>query len=222
MKTTKLRVAIYSRVSSAKTKTKANGEKRQHVENQLEQLRTFATAQGWNVIKEYIDHESGLKSDRPEFKNLMAGASRHEFDIVLFWALDRFSREGTKKTLAYLTMLENYNVGFRSFTEQYLDSTGIFKDAVVGIISAVANMESVRRGDRVRAGMARAKAQGKNISRPSLSEQKKKEIRRLKKSNLSLREIATQVGVTHVTVANVLKKEVDKSGQVKIAKTQLL
>ena len=72
-------------------------------------------------------------------------------------------------------MLENYNVGFRSFTEQYLDSTGIFKDAVIGIISAVANMESVRRGDRVRAGMARAKTQGKNISRPSLPETKKEE-----------------------------------------------
>lgn len=99
MNTKKPRVAIYSRVSSAETKTKANGEKRQHVENQLGQLRTFAMGQGWEVIKEYVDHESGLKSDRPEFKNLLASASRHEFDIVLFWALDRFSREGAKKLL---------------------------------------------------------------------------------------------------------------------------
>ena len=91
MKTTKLRVAIYSRVSSKETKTKANGEKRQHVENQIGQLRTFAEAQGWSITKEYVDHESGLKSDRPEFKNLLSGASRHEFDIVLFWALDQLA-----------------------------------------------------------------------------------------------------------------------------------
>ena len=207
MNTRKPRVAIYSRVSSAETKTKANGEKRQHVENQLGQLRTFAMGQGWEVIKEYVDHESGLKSDRPEFKNLLASASRHEFDIVLFWALDRFSREGTKKTLAYLTILENYNVGFRSFTEQYLDSTGIFKDAVIGIISAVANMESVRRGDRVRAGMARAKAQGKRISRPPLPDVKKRKILALKETKLSNRKIAIEVGVSHITVANVLNEK---------------
>lgn len=202
----KSRVAIYSRVSSAETKTKTNGEKRQHVENQLGQLRTFATAQGWEITQEYIDHESGLKSDRPEFKKLLTGASRHEFDIVLFWALDRFSREGTRKTLAYLTLLENYNVGFRSFTEQYLDSTGIFRDAVVGIISAVANMESVRRGDRVRAGMARAKAQGKHVARPPLSDNKKQKIHALRKEKISIRKIAKEVGVTHVTVLNVLKE----------------
>ena len=206
MNTKKPRVAIYSRVSSAKTKTKANGEKRQHVENQLGQLRTFATAQGWTITQEYIDHESGLKSDRPEFKKLLSGASRHEFDIVLFWALDRFSREGTRKTLAYLTMLENYKVGFRSFSEQYLDSTGIFRDAVVGIISAVANMESARRGDRVRAGMDRARAQGKRVSRPPLPDDKKHKIRILKKTNLSNRKIAIEVGVSHITVANVLKE----------------
>lgn len=205
MTTTLPRVAIYSRVSSAETKIKADGEKRQHVENQLAQLRTFANAQGWHIIHEYIDHESGLKSDRPQFKKLLSDASRHEFDIVLFWALDRFSREGTKKTLAYLTMLEHYNVGFRSFTEQYLDSTGIFKDAVIGIIAAVANMESLRRGDRVRAGMARAKAQGKRISRPPLSEVKKNQIRKLSKTGLSNRKVAIEVGVSHFTVNSVLK-----------------
>lgn len=209
MNTKNPRVAIYSRVSSAETKTKATGEKRQHVENQLAQLRTFATAQGWEVTKEYIDHESGLKSDRPEFKKLFTGASRHEFDIVLFWALDRFSREGTRKTLAYLTLLENYNVGFRSFTEQYLDSTGIFRDAVVGIISAVANMESVRRGDRVRAGMARAKSQGKHVARPPLLDTKKQKIRALKKKKLSVRKIAGEVGVSVGTVVNVLKEKID-------------
>ncbi|GJM01467.1 MAG: hypothetical protein DHS20C07_31460 [Methyloligella sp.] len=82
---------------------------------------------------------------------------------------------------------------------------GPFRDAVVGIISAVANMESVRRGDRVRAGMARAKAQGKHIARPPLPEDKKRKIRALRKRNFSIREIAKEVGVTHVTVLNVLK-----------------
>jgi len=56
MNTPKPRVVIYSRVSSKETKTKASGEKRQHVENQLVQLRKFAKAQGWNLIKEYVDN----------------------------------------------------------------------------------------------------------------------------------------------------------------------
>lgn len=206
MSAAKLRVAIYSRVSSAEAKKKANNEKRQHVENQLRDLRRFAKGQGWDVVHEYIDHESGLKSERQEFKNLLGAASRHEFDVVLFWALDRFSREGTKKTLAYLNQLESYNVGFRSFTEQYLDSTGMFKDAVIGILAAVANMESVRRGDRVRAGMERARAQGKRVSRPSLLDAKKKQILKLSRGDMSLRQIAAEVGVSHTTVATVVRE----------------
>jgi DNA invertase Pin-like site-specific DNA recombinase len=146
-------------------------------------LRDFVSHQDWHLIEEYIDHESGLKSTRSEFKKMLKDASKRKFDVVIFWALDRFSREGTKKTLSYLSLLESYGIGFRSYSEQYIDSTGIFKDAVIGILAAVANMESVRRGDRVKAGMERARSQGKKISRPPLPEKTRAKIRTLTKQN---------------------------------------
>src|SRR5436853_2472460 len=118
------RVAIYSRVSTR--------DKGQDVENQLRQLREFCARQdGWHVVAEYVDHASGKRADREQFQRMFAGASRREFDVVLFWALDRFSREGVFDTLQHLQTLTGYAVGYRSFTEQYLDSCGMFRDAVI-------------------------------------------------------------------------------------------
>ena len=81
---------------------------------------------------------------------MMTAASRREFDLVLFWSLDRFSREGVLATLQYLQRLTSYGVGWRSFTEQYLDSCGIFRDAVLSILATIAAQERVRISERVR------------------------------------------------------------------------
>jgi len=78
------RVAIYARVSTDK----------QDTENQAVQLREFARRQGWQVVREYVDYESGAKADRAEFRQMFEDASRRKFDLLLFWALDRLSREG--------------------------------------------------------------------------------------------------------------------------------
>jgi DNA invertase Pin-like site-specific DNA recombinase len=117
---------------------------------------------------------SGTKSerDRPDFKRLFELASRREFDIVLFWALDRFSREGVLPTLHHLQRLDSYGVAWRSFTEQYLDSTGIFKDTVISIMATIAKQENVRRSERVKAGLARAKRRGAKFGRPRVSDAK--------------------------------------------------
>ena len=72
---------------------------------------------------------------------MFEAASRREFDVLLFWSLDRLSREGTVETLNHLQRLTSYGVHWRSFTEQYLDSTGIFREAVIGILAAVAKQE---------------------------------------------------------------------------------
>jgi DNA invertase Pin-like site-specific DNA recombinase len=91
---------------------------------------------------------------------MFAAASRREFDCLLFWSLDRLSREGTVETLNHLQRLTGYGVNYRSFTEQYLDSTGVFKEAVIGILAAVAKQERVRLSERTIAGLERARAQG--------------------------------------------------------------
>ena len=132
------RVALYARVSTR--------DKGQDHENQLIQLRAFAKTQNWSVVHEYVDQASGRRSDREQFQKMFAAASRREFDVLAFWSLDRLSREGTMQTLNHLQRLTSYGVDYRSFTEQYLDSTGIFKEAVIGILAAVAKQERVRLG----------------------------------------------------------------------------
>ena len=92
-----MNIAIYSRVSTK--------DKGQDVENQLRQLREFCAKQGWAIVREFIDHASGKRSDREQFQAMFAATSRREFDCVLFWSLDRFSREGVYETLQHLQRL---------------------------------------------------------------------------------------------------------------------
>jgi DNA invertase Pin-like site-specific DNA recombinase len=92
---------------------------------------------------------------------MFADASQRKFDLVLFWSLDRFSREGVLETLNHLQRLLQYGVGYRSFTEQYLDSCGIFKDAVLSILATIAKQERVRLSERVMAGLEKAHKQGR-------------------------------------------------------------
>ena len=99
-------------------------------------------------------------------KAMFDGAFKREFDCVLFWSLDRFSREGTLETLQHLQRLTSYGVAFKSYTEQYLDGTGMFRDAIIGILAALAKQERVRLSERVQAGLARARAEGRIGGRP--------------------------------------------------------
>jgi DNA invertase Pin-like site-specific DNA recombinase len=92
---------------------------------------------------------------------MLIAASRPEFDLVLFWSLDRFSLEGVLETLQHLQLLSSYGVEWRSFTEQYLDSCGMFKDAVLSILATIAKQEPLRISERTLAGLEHAKAKGK-------------------------------------------------------------
>ncbi len=187
--------AIYARVSTA--------DGRQEAENQLVQLRQFAGTQGWGIVREYVDHESGSRSDRIEFRRLFDDASRREFDVVLFWSLDRFTREGSLETLQYLSQLGSYGVSFRSFTEAYLDSCGFFKDAIIAILGAIAKQERARISERVRAGLDRAKQHGTRsgnpIGRPRVIF-RRDEALDLREQGWSWSKIARRLGVGITTV----------------------
>jgi DNA invertase Pin-like site-specific DNA recombinase len=93
-------------------------------------------------------------------------ASQRKFDVLLFWSLDRLSREGVLETLQHLQRLTSHGVAWRSFTEQYLDSTGIFPEAIIGILAAIAKQERVRLAERTRAGLERVRREGKSLGRP--------------------------------------------------------
>ena len=104
-----MRAALYTRVSTK--------DKGQETINQLLQLRECCGAQRWLIFHEYEDNESGMKSDRAAFQQMLRDAATRKFDLLLFWPLDRLTREGTLATLKFLEVLEGYGIRWRSLTE---------------------------------------------------------------------------------------------------------
>ena len=104
-----MKAAIYVRVST----------KEQSPDNQLIGLRSFCIRMGYTIYSEYADQISGSKSemDRPAFKKMMDDAQRRKFDLLIFWSLDRLSRESVIPTIQYLQRLEDLGIQFKSFTE---------------------------------------------------------------------------------------------------------
>jgi len=188
-------IAIYSRISTDK----------QDNQNQLDQLRGFAASQGWHIKPEYVDVATGKNSDREQFKALFKAASRREIALVLFWSLDRFSREGVLETLTYLQNLTQYGVGYRSFTEQYLDSCGMFREAVISILAVIAKQERVRLSERTIAGLQRARARGRIGGRPRAACEPS-EVVRLKTDGKTPAEIALALNVSKSTVYRILQQ----------------
>jgi DNA invertase Pin-like site-specific DNA recombinase len=191
-----MKVALYARVSTR--------DKGQDTENQLSQLRDFAGKQGWAIVHEYVDRATGKHSDRERFQRLFEDASKRKFDMVLFWSLDRFSREGVLETLNHLQRLSAYGVGYRSFTEQYLDSCGVFKDAVLAILAVIAKQERIRLSERVHAGLAKARRAGRIGGRPSLIVDRDR-LAQLDEEGWTTREIGEEMGISAASVSRLLK-----------------
>lgn len=186
-----MRVALYSRVST-------DG---QDAQNQLAALREYCSKQGYEIVCEYTDVASGGKADRAQLKLMLADASKRRFDTLLFWSLDRLSREGVLQTLRYLETLTGYGVQYKSFSEQYLDSLGPFRDAVLAILACIARQEKIRISERTRAGLAKAKVKGRLGGRPrSLSPADVDQIRRLRASGVSYADIAKTLRVSESSV----------------------
>lgn len=187
---------IYSRVSTEEQTT----------DNQLRQLREYADRQGWNIIEEIQDVASGGKSaeERQGLKKVFTMARQRKFDVLLFWSLDRFSREGSRKTLEYLTKLDDYRVKWHSYTEEYISSLGIFADAIISLMACLAKQERIRISERTKAGLARVKAKGKVLGRPTDVIADTEQIRELRQSGHSLSEISRITGVSKTRVHRLL------------------
>jgi DNA invertase Pin-like site-specific DNA recombinase len=190
-----LKIAIYARVSTEKQDTL----------NQLAELREFSAKQGWEIFREYADCETGSRADRPEFRRMFLDAAKRKFELVLFWSLDRFSREGVLPTLRYLERLDSLGIGYKSFTEEYFDSCGIFREAVIAIMATLAKQERIQRSERTKAGLARARAAGKRLGRPGRVPVFKTVIEKLHKAGYSHRRIALELRISPRSVGRALR-----------------
>lgn len=210
-----MRVAIYARVSTE--------DKGQDTENQITQLKDYIAAMKWELIDQFVDHVSAGGVVKPQYDRMLVAAYQKKFDLLLFWSLDRLTREGVLATLKYLEKLAAYGIEWKSFTEQYLDSTGIFKDAVISILATIARQEKIRIGERTKAGMARAKAKGIQLGRKAVTQtgRKKKgknlpianlsEIQRLRGEGKSLREVASLTGISKSAIDRLLSQKGENS-----------
>src|SRR3954469_16887357 len=150
------RVALYLRVSTID----------QHPETQLHDLRLMAQQRGYVITREYTDRISGTRAKRPGLDELLHDARRGRFDVVLVWAFDRMARS-VKHFLEVLDDLTHLNIEFVSFREN-IDTSGPLGRALIVIIGAIAELERNLIIERVRAGMRRAKLEGRHIGRRPL------------------------------------------------------
>jgi DNA invertase Pin-like site-specific DNA recombinase len=192
------RAALYLRVSSVD----------QHPETQLHDLRQMAAQRGYAVVEEYTDRISGEKARRPGLDALLYDARRGKFDVVLVWASDRIARS-VKHFLEVLDELNHLNVEFVSFREQ-IDTGGPLGRAIVVIIGAIAELERNLIIERVRAGMRRARLEGRPIGRRPL-ELDREAMLRDRRQGMSLGQIARTYSVSRTTVHRVLQVRTPQS-----------
>ena len=189
-------IGIYARVSTDKQE---NG-------NQLDQLRDFAAKQGWEITAEYVDTVTGTgKKNRPRFEQMMLAASQKQFDLLLFWRLDRLSREGVRMTLTYLERLDSWGVAWRSYQEPYLDSCGLMKDMVISVMALMAQQDRIAISERTKAGLQRAVKAGKILGRREVVVDVDR-ARKLQNEGLGLRPIAKKLNCSVNTLVRALRK----------------
>ncbi len=185
------RAALYMRVSSVD----------QHPETQLHDLRQLAAQRGFEIVKEYTDRISGAKAKRPGLDELLHDARRGRFDVVLVWAFDRIARSVTH-FLQVLDELNHLKVEFISFREQ-IDTGGPLGRAIVIIVGAIAELERSLIVERVRAGMRRARLEGRHIGRTPLNLDRDAILRERCQGH-SLRQLARDHRISTATVRRVL------------------
>jgi len=188
-----LRAALYARVSTHDQQT---------LPMQLATMRQYARKRGWIVDLEVKDVGSGavLRKKREE---LLAAARRREVDIVIVWRLDRWGRS-LVDLVSTLQELAALKVGFVSLTEA-LDLTTPSGRALAGMLAVFAEFERDILRDRVKAGIAQARKEGRPHGRPPSAALHRAEIRKLSKKGLSKREIAKRLKISRTSVRRLLE-----------------
>jgi DNA invertase Pin-like site-specific DNA recombinase len=193
---TQKRVAIYARVSTL--------DKGQDPETQLVALRDYADCRGFRRVGEYIDYASGMRDDRPQYQALLDVARKRQVDVVLVWRYDRFARS-TQALVQALKEFQNLGIDFISYQEN-IDTTTPQGELIFTVMASLAQFERALISERVKAGMARARAQGKRISRTPIPDHVQERIVALYKQGTSIYQISQMLGVGYGTAWNYVQR----------------
>ena len=188
-------VALYARVSTIG----------QECETQLMALRAHVAQRGWQIVEEFVDVGfSGSRERRPALDRLMRAAWAGQFHAVLVWRFDRFARS-VKHLVSALDTFRSMNVAFISLQEQ-LDTSSPIGQATFTIIGAMAQLERDIIRERVCAGVARARAEGRRLGRPPLHRVDIVRALALRAEGRSLRAVARELGVHPMAVRRALSR----------------
>jgi site-specific DNA recombinase len=211
----KIRAAGYIRVS-----TDEQASEGQSLDNQSARIRAFAESQGWDLITIYREEGfSGKVIDRPAMNNLLEDINSGKIDIVLVYKVDRLTRK--QKDLWHLLedVFEPHGVGFKSVIEPF-DTTTAQGKAFLGMLAVFAQLERDTIAERTKDSLANKKSNGEWVGRPPYgfritsdrkldsepAEQKViARVKRLRREGKSYRQIANRVGISYMTVSNILK-----------------
>lgn len=194
-----LRVGLYARVSTHDQQT---------LPLQQSAMREYALRRAWSIALQIDDIASGA-SDRPLRNEILLAARRREIDLVLVWRLDRWGRS-LVDLVNSMQELHALGVGFVSLTEA-LDFTTPSGRAMAGMLAVFAEFEREILRDRVKAGIAEARQQGKPHGRPATARNQMTVVRELFSQGISKRRIAKRLGIGRTSVRRLLTESVSKS-----------
>ena len=197
-----MKIALYARVSTS--------DKEQNPLTQLLPMREFVLAQGWETYREYVDNAPATDlAHRTQWRLLLEEASKHRFDLLLVWRMDRAFRS-VLDAANTLERLKTWGVGLRSYAEPWLDTISPFGEALYYITVAYAQLERGILRERVKAGMERARKQGHQIGRPRVTDRKGFKRRfgaileRLRNGTISRRQAAKELGIGYATLKHLI------------------
>lgn len=188
------KVACYCRVSTLKSQT---------TENQVLELKKYCEGQGWTIHKIYEDKGiSGAQHDRPALDEMLTDAEAHRFSCLVVWKIDRIARS-VVHLLEVLTTLRRLEIGFCSMTEN-IDTTSAQGRMLLTFLGGIAEFERELCVERVKSGIARAKANGVKLGRPRIGFDLKKAIK-LRQDGQGYKQIAKEMGLPRTTIYRALQ-----------------
>ena len=196
-----MRVALYARVSTS--------DRDQDPETQLMAIRDYCKAQSWQVAREYVDHASARDmAHRKAWRQLLDDGSRRRFKAVVVFKLDRAFRS-VKDMHDTLATWDALGIQFKSIREQFDTGTAVGR-LLLNLLASVAEFELEMIRERVKAGMDRARRQGRRIGRPRVTDRRGFNRRfgdileRLRSGEISRRSAAKELGIGYATLKRLL------------------